>query len=108
MFNYVGRRLMLLAEILCIIGIIGSIIGGIVSVSLWNAIAGVLSSLFGSWCLYAFGQLNDDTHVIRELLEEGANHDAPCPGAMPADHTAPANAAAQSSPWNKIDPYGNH
>lgn len=102
MFNHVGRRLMLLAQILCILGVIGSIIGGIVSLSLLDGFVGVLASLFSSWCLYAFGQLNDDTHAIRELLEEAADNDAPCRNA------APANVAPRSGPWNKIDPNTGH
>lgn len=80
MFNNIGKKIKVLAEVICWIGIIASIITAI-----WMfgqrtyysnmdtegallLIFGPLSSWIGSWMLYAFGQLVENTdHINRKM-----------------------------------------
>ena len=87
MFKNIGKKIMALAKVLCWFGIVVSLIaavgaglaaaqqggsnvvigliGGIVV-----AVLGVLASWIGSFVLYGFGQLIDDTANIRKKIEE--------------------------------------
>ena len=90
MFNNIGGKIKTLAKVLCIIGIVLSIIWGLIAMSL-NAIAlshgndnefvivlaaffigifvaaiGGLLSWIGSFCLYGFGELIDKATEIAE------------------------------------------
>lgn len=94
MFNNIGHKIQVLAKVLCWIGIICWVITGLalmaggssmthqltgsyvtassaagVLVSIVTIIVGVLVSWIGSLVLYAFGQLVEDTHAIRENTE---------------------------------------
>ena len=93
MFDNIGHKIQKLAKVLCWIGIIFWVIKGIalistlsmthkltgsyvtsssaadVLVSAVTIIAGVLLSWIGSFLLYGFGQLVEDTHAIRENTE---------------------------------------
>lgn len=93
MFNNIGHKIQKLAKAFCWIGIVFWTIKGIdligslsmthqltgsyvtassaagVLVSIVTIIVGVLVSWIGSLVLYAFGQLVEDTHAIRENTE---------------------------------------
>ena len=93
MFDNIGGKIKALAKILCWIGIIGSIIGGIVIIRAGNAVSsyssyygssasssssgvlgvltmilGSLLSWIGSFFTYGFGQLIEDTQAIHSIL----------------------------------------
>ena len=86
MFNNIGSKIMKLAKVICWLGIIASVISGIVTIvagsgSRYTAGAGVLSgiliivvgSLFswiGSFFTYGFGQLIENTDEIRKNTSE--------------------------------------
>lgn len=78
MFTDVGKKIMKLAGVLCVLGIIASVISGIAVIAsnsrysstilpgILTIIGGSLLSWIGSWTLYAFGQIADDIHEMRE------------------------------------------
>ena len=75
MFDNIGAKIKMLAMVVCWIEIIGSIIAGIVVIAngydlvLLGAgimLAGTLISWVGSFFIYGFGQLVDDTQKLRE------------------------------------------
>ena len=78
MFDNIGEKMMKFAIILCGLGIIASVIYGIVLLANSNynnnttglgiavIIGGSLFSWIGSWALYAFGQITDDIHAMCE------------------------------------------
>lgn len=80
MFTDIGKKIMNLAKVACILGIIVSIIYGIILISNSNSyydngmtgagftviLVGSLGSWLGSFVIYAFGQLTDDIHAMRE------------------------------------------
>lgn len=83
MFNDIGRKIKLLASIVAWGGIIGSIISGIGTfvslndnymtedfafVGIIVAIVGAISSWIGSFVLYGFGELIDQTTQINSTL----------------------------------------
>lgn len=65
---------MTFAKVVCVIGIVISLIMGIATlrINILGAfimlIVGILGSWIGSWTLYAFGQLVDDNEKIRICL----------------------------------------
>ena len=71
MYNNIGKKIMGLAKFVAWIGIIGSIISGIFIISAGSQIGfltivlGSLVAWVGSFVLYGFGQLIDDTSSIR-------------------------------------------
>ncbi|MBS1409353.1 MAG: hypothetical protein HPZ74_00275 [Christensenellaceae bacterium] len=94
MFNNIGHKIQVLAKVLCWIGIICWVITGLalmaggssmtyrlngefvransgagVVVGILTIIVGVLVSWIGSFLLYGFGQLVEDTHAIRANTE---------------------------------------
>ena len=75
MFDNIGKKIMALTKIVCTAGITLSVILGIIlivgdmiGVGIAAAILLSLACWLGSFMLYAFGQLIDDTHAIREFL----------------------------------------
>ncbi len=75
MFNDIGKKIKLLAEMICIVGIIFSIIVGLVNASLYNEkiifsvvmwLIGPLLSWIGSFTLYGFGELIDKVTSIEK------------------------------------------
>ena len=89
MFNNIGKKIMTLAKILCIAGIVLSVIMAIVAFAGGNAVStvdatgvtykasgvvvgittlivGVLGSWIGSWMMYAAGQAVEDLHKIAQ------------------------------------------
>ena len=73
MFTNVGRKIMDLASVVCWLGIIGSIITGIIMMAaelvllgLLVAVAGSIGSWIGSWFTYGFGELLETTKQIEK------------------------------------------
>ena len=75
MFTNVGRKIMDLATLVCWIGIIGSIITGIIMMAISEslilpgllvAVVGSLGSWIGSWFTYGFGELLETTKQIEK------------------------------------------
>ena len=72
MFNNIGGKIKGFAKLICALGIIASIIGGVAIIgSGWLAIFGILTAIVGSlsawigtWVLYGFGELIDQTTII--------------------------------------------
>ena len=76
MFNNIGKKLMNLAKVLFWVIAIAALIAGILSMR-YNDLLGILILIGGfitAWLsnlgLYAFGQIVDDTHAIREQKEK--------------------------------------
>ena len=76
MFNNIGKKLMNLAKVLFWVVAIAALIAGILSMR-YNDLLGILILIGGfitAWLsnlgLYAFGQIVDDTHAIREQKEK--------------------------------------
>lgn len=102
MFNNVGGKIKGLAKVLTLIGIIGSIItGGLmvdavdddiaVFVSLGVTIFGCLMSWIGSFLLYGFGQLIENTDILVKQGAKKASFAAPQASASaPVVQPAPA------------------
>lgn len=83
MFKNIGRKIKMLAKVICWIGIIFSLIAGIILIAIgaqhWNGevtvitgvivlILGPISSWLGSFTLYGFGELIDSTQAIRNRI----------------------------------------
>ena len=77
MYKHVGKKLRVLAEIWCVLGVLASLAAGALmyfvlkpAAELWVCIAigvgGVICSILSSWAIYALG----DIHVKLEKLEE--------------------------------------
>lgn len=77
MFTNIGRKIKMLAKIICWGGIIASVIWGLVFMfdaysflaGLIVAAVGALSSWIGSFLLYGFGELIDKTSEIASKLD---------------------------------------
>ncbi len=86
MFNNIGRKIKVLANVVCWIGIIGSVIAGIAMMaanSWWNGVSqaglallllGPLFSWVGSFVLYGFGELIEKTVSIESALRAKTGH----------------------------------
>lgn len=82
MFDNIGRKIKTLAKVLCWLGIIGSIVSGIISVCMGKWIGeyllqGILIMLVGSlaswiscFVLYGIGQLIENSDICIALLKE--------------------------------------
>jgi len=79
MFDNIGGKIKTLAIAVCWIGIIGSVIAGIVMIAddedmllygLLSILGGPLFSWVGSFALYGFGQLVENSDRSNELLYE--------------------------------------
>lgn len=89
MFNYIGRKIKLLAEVLCWIGIIGSIICGFAFIitgaadkSVESVIGGFLYLICGpfiSWAssfvLFGFGKLVENSCILVEMYRNATGFD---------------------------------
>lgn len=89
MFENIGKKIKTLAEILCWIGVISSVIGGIVLVAkgaslsdggtpmiiigIATIIIGPLLSWISNFVLYGFGEHIDDTKKVTELEKDVLN-----------------------------------
>ena len=79
MFDNIGSKIKTLAKVCCVIEIIGCVIGGITCISIDEALAGIgialilggsLLSYVGSFALYGFGQLVDNSDIIAERYKQ--------------------------------------
>lgn len=79
MFNNIGGKIKTLAKVICWIGIIGSIIGGIGCIAadedmilygLLIAVGGSLFSWIGSFFTYGFGELIENSSKLVALAEK--------------------------------------
>lgn len=83
MFTNIGGKIKKLTEIICIIGILSSFIGGMslitiglnsyhgegqVAIGIAVLIVGSLLSWIGSFFAYGFGELIENTTIIAELI----------------------------------------
>lgn len=72
MFNNVGKKLMVYAKVSFWIELIAGIIVGIVFFAQdepgigFAAIGGGFATIVGSWVIYAFGQMVDDIHEMKD------------------------------------------
>ncbi len=87
MFENIGGKIKALAKVLCWVGIIASVISGIVMISngsrsygyynsgagavagIITIIVGSLASWIGSFFTYGFGQLIENTDAMKRILE---------------------------------------
>ena len=79
MFDNIGGKIKKLAQVICWIGIVFSVISGIVLMvnggngiltGLFTIIAGCLASWISSFFAYGFGQLIENTDAIRYNTEK--------------------------------------
>lgn len=86
MFTNIGKKIKMLAKIICWVGIIVSAIWGLIFMldsysffaGLFVAAVGALSSWVGSFLLYGFGELIDKTSEIASKLDgKSESADAP-------------------------------
>ncbi|MBR3556189.1 MAG: hypothetical protein IKN89_09785 [Oscillospiraceae bacterium] len=75
MYQHIGKKLRVLAEIICVAGVLGALAAGVLlylnkTLDLWICIAigvgGVIVSILFSWGIYALG----DIHAKLERLED--------------------------------------
>ena len=77
MFSNIGGKLKMVAKIVCWVGIIGSIIGGIVMIASGNSsmivsgiaviIGGAVASWVGSLGMYALGEITENSDIRTNL-----------------------------------------
>lgn len=91
MFSYIGKKIKGLTTFVCWVGIIASIVGGLVVAcsdedliltGILVMAAGSLTSWISSFLLYGFGELIDTTMEIRDMLKRRdgvvvSKHDIP-------------------------------
>ena len=72
MYSNIGKKLQMIAKICGVFGIICAVVGVAVACMDYDylvigisLIASGIASIAGSWPLYAFGQLTNDVHEIR-------------------------------------------
>ena len=78
MFDNIGSKIKTLAKVVCWIGIIGSIIAGIAMIAtmgsvgvlsgLLTIVLGTLLSWVGSFVLYGFGEMVENSDIRTELV----------------------------------------
>ncbi len=74
MYQHIGKKLKVFAEIWCLVGVLGAIAAAVLmylaKVELWicivTGIGGIMVSILSSWGIYALG----DIHVKLERLED--------------------------------------
>ena len=77
LFSNVGRKLQKLAGLCAICGIIALVVGVICMLTGWSDMVALgialliigISSIIGALPLYAFGQITDDVHEIRNSFK---------------------------------------
>lgn len=83
MFDNIGRKVKILAIVTCVIGVLGSVIGGIVILynNSYMEVPGILTMVLGSlfswissWVMYAIGEAaetaNKNAYVLAELQKK--------------------------------------
>ena len=85
MFNNIGGKIKTLARVICWIGIIASVVGGIgmmvmdedmIIFGLLTIPVGALMSWIGSFMLYGFGELVENSAVLAALAVKQSMKDA--------------------------------
>lgn len=80
MFDNIGGKIKILAQVLCWIGIIASVSFGFVFVvegyytafgAILMMVLGSLGSWIGSFVLYGFGQLVENSDILVDILYDG-------------------------------------
>ncbi len=74
MYKQIGKKLKVLAELWCVIGVLGAVAAGVLlylgKMPLWSCIAigvgGIILAILSSWGIYALG----DIHTKLERLED--------------------------------------
>lgn len=73
MFDNIGGKIKVLAQVVCWIGITISVIFGLISFENGGIVVIILGSLFswiGSFTLYGFGQLIENSDILVELKKK--------------------------------------
>ena len=114
MFNNIGKKIKTLAVVICWIGIVGSVLAGIIMCvsdedmiifGLLTMIAGALISWIGSFFMYGFGELIDKTAEIAANTRK--EQPAPMFYGAPMNHMPPmGNNVPPMS--NNVPPMGNN
>ena len=110
MFSNIGGKIKALAVVICVLGIIASVIGGIYLISLHEEliVSGVLTIVIGSlvsWlsvlCLYGFGELVENSQltyettykIYKDMHKKDSNKTEPIRPAVPVNpyYNAPQN-----------------
>lgn len=106
MFEEIGGKIKGLAQITCFIGIVASIIAGIVmfATSFWLGIliiiGGCLSSWIGSFALYGYGEMIEATCETRNMVYEFIHRKSVTSGT-----NEPAHASSVTNPTGtKVNP----
>ena len=82
MFTNIGKKIKTLAQVICWLGIIGSVISGfglmateddLIGIGVLVMVLGALFSWIGSFFLYGFGELIDQTQMINTKLGPQTN-----------------------------------
>ena len=112
MFDNIGGKIKTLASVICVVGMIGFIILGLLMTNesgllgVLIIVLGVIGSWTGSFCLYGFGELIEDTHrnrQIGELLLKAYNG----PGNASDGATRAASVGSYTIPKMKNDSSGD-
>ena len=77
MFNNIGKKIKVVASVFCWIGIIASVVFGIILIDEGDEVAGAvtlvagaLSSWIGSFALYGFGQLVENSDIQTRIMQQ--------------------------------------
>ena len=104
MFDNIGGKIKALAVVLCILGMVLVVILGCmlfedsVLTGLVTIVAGCVASWIGSFFVYGFGQLVEDTSAIREALK-GQSKTETVKKALPIQEQRPTKSSvAQAVP----------
>lgn len=91
MFDNIGEKLKGLATVECLVGIVGSVISGLVMcfndmilTGLLTAGLGSLAAWIASWMTYAIGEIAVNTSVLVAKTSNHNSHPAQIPTATPA------------------------
>lgn len=116
MFNNIGGKIKGLASFICWLGIIGSVLGGIVLMMMGDelgiilgivvALVGSLISWIGSFLLYGFGQLIYNSDVIARNTQGGYNPTQFFQGVQPMSVAPGMQAVPVAHQW-KCEGCGN-
>lgn len=113
MFTDIGKKIKSLAQIVCWIGIIGSAIGALATIrfsfltALLILAAGALGSWLGSFALYAFGELVDNSalqvrrteELIRIIQRQGSSNAGAAPAHPGAPYVPAASHTGHTGTW---------
>ncbi len=103
MFTNIGKKIKVLAMVIAWMGIIGSVIGGVVlmdeadeALGLLVMLVGALMSWIGSFFMYGFGQLIDNTD---KLVAQNTPQAPPTTHIVPNVNVVPEMPVAPPAPF---------